>query len=71
MVAPLMDELAQEHIGKILVAKVDTDRAPEIAAKYGIRSIPTLIVFRNGTEVERSMGFEPDRLRTLAEEAAA
>ena len=71
MVAPLMDELAQEHIGKILVAKVDTDRAPEVAAKYGIRSIPTLIVFRNGTEVERSMGFEPERLRTLAEEAVA
>ena len=56
MVAPLLDELADQHIGKILVAKVDTDRAPEIAAKYDIRSIPTLILFRDGAEIERSIG---------------
>ena len=71
MVAPLVDELAHQHIGKILVAKVDTDRAPAVAAKYGIRSIPTLIIFRHGAEVERSIGFEPERVRALAEEAAA
>ncbi len=71
MVAPLVDELAHQHIGKILFAKVDIDRASEVAAKYGIRSIPTLIIFRDGVEVERSNGFEPERLRTLAEEAAA
>ena len=71
MVAPLVDELAHQHIGKILVAKVDTDRAPEVAAKYDIRSIPTLIIFRDGAEVERSIGFEPERLRALAAEAAA
>ena len=71
MVAPLLDELADQHIGKILVAKVDTDRAPEIAAKYDIRSIPTVILFRDGAEVERSIGFEPERVRTFAEEAAA
>lgn len=71
MVTPLVDELANEHIGKMLVAKVDIDRAPKIAAKYQIRSIPTLIIFRNGTEVERSMGFEPERVRMLAKEAAA
>ena len=69
MVAPLVDEVAHQHIGKILVAKVDTDRAPEVATKYGIRSIPTLIIFRAGAEVERSTGFEPERVRTLAEEA--
>lgn len=69
MVAPLVDEIAHQHIGKILVAKVDTDRAPEVATKYGIRSIPTLIIFRDGAEVERSTGFEPERVRTLAEEA--
>jgi thioredoxin 2 len=71
MVAPLMDELAHQHIGKILVAKVDTDRAPEVAAKYGIRSIPTVIIFRDGAEVERSVGFEPERVHALAEAAAA
>ena len=71
MVAPLVDELADQHIGKILVAKVDIDRAPEISAKYDIRSIPTVILFRDGAEVERSIGFEPERVRTFADEAAA
>ncbi len=71
MVAPLVDELAHQHMGKIVVAKVDTDRAPAVSAKYGIRSIPTLIIFRHGAEVERSIGFEPERVRALAEEAAA
>jgi thioredoxin 2 len=71
MVTPLVDELANEHIGKMLVAKVDIDLAPKVAAKYQIRSIPTLIIFRNGKEVERSMGFEPERVRTLAKEVAA
>jgi len=71
MVTPLVDELANEHIGKMLVAKVDIDLAPKVAAKYQIRSIPTLIIFRNGKEVDRSMGFEPERVRTLAKEAAA
>jgi thioredoxin 2 len=71
MVAPLVDEIAHRHVGRILVAKVDTDRAPEVAMRYGIRSIPTLILFRDGEEVERSLGFEPDRLRDLAEKAVA
>ena len=71
MVAPLVDEIAHAHIGKLLVAKVDTDRAPGVASRYDIRSIPTLVIFRDGEEVERSIGFEPERLRTLAEEAAA
>jgi len=71
MVAPLVDEIAHEHIGKMLVVKVDTDRAPDIAMKYGIRSIPTLIVFQEGDEVERSMGFEPERVRDLVQRVVA
>lgn len=71
MVAPLVDEVAHDTIGKMLVVKVDTDRAPEIAGRYEIRSIPTLIIFRNGQEVERSVGFEPERVRSLAQEAVA
>ena len=71
LVAPLMDEIAAEHVGALLVTKVDTDRAPEIAQRYGIRSIPTLIVFRDGEEVERSLGFEPERVRALVQEAVA
>ena len=65
MVAPLVDELAREHLGRLLVAKVDTDRAPQLSLDLQIRGIPTLILFKDGQEVGRSVGFEPERLRTL------
>ena len=68
-VAPLMDELAQTHEGKLLVVKVDTDQAPDLSQKWGIRSIPTVILFKEGEEVARSVGFEPEKLRSMAEEA--
>ena len=71
MVAPLVDEIANDHIGKMLVAKVDTDRAPLISTRYGIRSIPTLLMFKDGEEVDRSVGFEPERVRALAQEAVS
>lgn len=71
LVAPLIDELAREHQGRVLVAKVDTDRAQEVALEYGIRSIPTLVLFRGGQEVERSIGFEPERVRELVRRAVA
>ena len=69
MVAPLVDELAREHQGTLLVAKVDTDRAQELAGRLGIRGVPTLILFRDGEEVERSVGLEPERLREMARSA--
>ena len=68
MVAPLIDEIAHRQIGKILVVKVNTDHAPDVAIQYEIRSIPTLIIFDGGEEVERSLGFEPERVRELVEE---
>lgn len=71
MVAPFVDEIAQAQTGRMLVVKVDTDRAPEVATRYGIRSIPTLIVFRGGEEVERSVGFEPERVRALVQRVVA
>lgn len=71
MVAPFVDDIARAHMGKLLVAKVDTDRAPNVSARFGIRSIPTLIVFRGGKEVGRSVGFEPERLKALIAEVAA
>lgn len=71
MVAPLVDEIAHGNVGKMLVVKVDTDRAPAVATKYGIRSIPTLILFDAGDERERSIGFEPERVRELVEKAVA
>ena len=71
MVAPLVDELAREHSGRMLVVKIDTDHAAKIAEQYSIRSIPTLVLFKEGEEIDRSMGFEPERVRILAEEAVA
>ena len=71
MVAPLMDEIAYQKIGRMLVVKVDTDHAPEVAMKYEIRSIPTLILFQGGEEQERSIGFEPERVRALIDQAVA
>ncbi len=68
-VAPLMDELAQTHEGSLLVVKIDTDQAPDLSQKWAIRSIPTVILFKDGKEVGRSVGFEPEKLRTMAEEA--
>lgn len=70
MIAPLVDELALEHAGHVLVAKVDTDRAQRLAERYQIRSIPTLVLFRGGQEAGRSMGYEPEKLRALVSGAA-
>ena len=71
MVAPLLDEIAYQKIGRMLVVKVDTDHAPDVSVRYGIRSIPTLILFNDGQEVERSLGFEPERVRGLVERVLA
>lgn len=71
IMAPRLDELARERMGRVLVAKLDTDRNPTMAARYGIRGIPTLIVFRGGKEVAREVGVVPKtRLEELAGSAA-
>lgn len=70
ILAPTMDEIASANQGRLLVAKVDTDRAPDLAMQYGIRGIPTIILFRDGQEVERSWGIEPEKLRSMVERAA-
>ena len=63
---PYLEEAAREGAGRLLVAKVDTDRAPELATRYRIGSIPTVIHFRDGEEVERSIGVEPEKVRSMA-----
>jgi thioredoxin 2 len=65
MVAPVVDELAREHVGKLLVGKVDTDKAPDLSLKLGIRGIPTLIVFKVGAEVGRIVGLDAQGLKDL------
>jgi len=59
MMAPFVDELASQYLGRAIVAKVDTDRAQKAAAPFGIRGIPTSIVFRGGREVGRKVGAAP------------
>lgn len=71
IVAPMLDEIAQEQLGKMLVTKIDTDAAPDVAMTYEIRSIPTLIIFMGGEEVGRSVGFEPELVRDLVEKVVA
>jgi thioredoxin 1 len=56
MVAPILDEIADEHDGKIRIGKLNVDDNPEIARRYSVMSIPTLIVFRDGQEAARIIG---------------
>ena len=56
MIAPVVDELASDYDGKAVVGKVDVDTIPEVAGKFGIRSIPTLLVFKNGEVVDKQIG---------------
>ena len=59
MLAPIIEELAEEQEGKVKVCKLNVDDASGIAARYGISSIPTLILFRNGEIAASSLGFKP------------
>ena len=58
MLAPVLDELATEQAGQAVVAKVNIDDAPELATRFGITSIPTLIVFKNGQPVRTLRGVQ-------------
>ncbi len=58
MIGPVVDELAAEHEGKAIVAKVNVDAAPELAARYGVTAIPTLMVFRDGKLVKSLRGMQ-------------
>src|ERR1700716_3137381 len=59
MVAPVVEELAEEYDGKVTFLKLNTDENPGIATQYGIRSIPTLLVFKGGETVGQIVGFQP------------
>ena len=56
MIAPILDELATEHQGKLKVAKLNVDDAPEMARRFDVMSIPTLIVFQGGVPKKRLVG---------------
>ncbi len=74
-IAPTIEELASEYSGKAKVVKLDVDHNPQTAMKYGIRSIPSLIFFKDGRPVDQMVGIVPkrvltDKLDTLAGQTA-
>jgi thioredoxin 1 len=59
VLSPLIDELTNEYDGKVKICKLNIDDSPEIATKFGVMSIPTVIVFNKGAVVEQSVGVVP------------
>jgi len=70
MVAPVVDELAKEYDGRVGFGKVNVDENPKIASQYGIMSIPTLILFKDGKPVSNIVGFRPkDEMKQSLDDA--
>jgi len=69
MVGPIIDEVSNEYEGKAVVGKVDVDANQEFAAKYGVRNIPTVLVFKGGEIVSRQVGVSPKQVYTDAIDA--
>lgn len=59
MVGPIVDELAKDYEGKVVVGKVDVDSNPNISMQFGVRNIPTLLIFKNGQIVDKQVGAVP------------
>ncbi len=60
MLGPVIEQLAEEYEGKdVVIGKVDVDENPDLAARYGVMSVPTVILFKDGAEVERKVGVMP------------
>ena len=71
-VAPVIEELTKDYEGKIEFAKVNVDEAPFVASKYGIMSIPTIMVFKDGKPLQQAIGYQPkDQLKKLLDGALA
>jgi thioredoxin 1 len=59
MIGPVVEELAGDYEGKAVVAKLNVDENPQVTARFGVRSIPTLLVFKNGQIVDKQIGAVP------------
>ena len=59
MIAPFVEEIAEEKAGEVAVYKVDIDQSPDLAARYGVRGVPTLMVFEGGKPVSQMVGAQP------------
>jgi thioredoxin 1 len=72
MLIPVLDELATEYSGKVKIGKVDVDSEQDLAVKYGISNIPTLLLFKNGEVVEQVVGLRSKKdLKTSLDRVAA
>jgi len=69
MVGPIIDEVSREYEGKAVVGKVDVDANQEYAARFGVRNIPTVLVFKGGEIVTRQVGVSPKKVYTDAIDA--
>lgn len=65
MISPIVEEIAQEFEGKIKVGKLNIDENPSIAQRYGIMSIPTVMIFKDGKVVDQIVGVRPDTKKIL------
>ena len=61
MIAPVLDELAEEYSGRVNIGKVNVDENQNLAAEYGVRAIPTLLLFQNGQVAEQMLGLKSKR----------
>ncbi len=59
MVAPIVEEIAEEYDGRLIVGKVDVDEAPELAGAFGVQSIPTIVMMKDGKITETLIGYRP------------
>ena len=66
MLAPVIEEVSKEYEGRVVVGKVDVDNNQEFAGKYGIRNIPTVLIFNNGEVVGRQVGVAPKKAYSYA-----
>ena len=70
MIAPYLDNLAEEYKDKVTIAKLDVDQNGQSAMKYGVRGIPTMILFKNGKQEEVIVGADPSRIGEIVPTAA-
>ena len=70
MIHPIMDQISEEYNGKAIVAKVDIDANQKFAAEYGVRNIPTVILFKNGEQFAKQVGVAPKATYTAKLEEA-
>ena len=69
-ISPILDELADQYKGKVLIAKINVDDNPKVPADFGVRGIPTLILFNKGEKVETIVGSDTAKIQSIVKQAA-